>query len=151
MLYSARSDDFRTKDGRKKAFENIKKHNIDGIVVIGGDGSFTGGLIFQKEFDVPVIGIPGTIDNDLFGTTHTLGYDTALNTVMEAIDKIRDTAISHDRLFFVEVMGRDAGHIALNSGVAIGAQEILIPEQNNGIEQLIDSLKESKKNGKTSL
>ena len=150
MLYSARSDDFRTKDGRKKAFENVKKHNIDGIVVIGGDGSFTGGLIFQKEFDVPIIGIPGTIDNDLFGTTHTLGYDTALNTVMEAIDKIRDTAISHDRLFFVEVMGRDAGHIALNSGVAIGAQEILIPEQNNGIEQLIDSLKESKKNGKTS-
>ena len=127
MLYSARSDEFRTKEGRKKAFENVKKHNIEGIV-----------------------GVPGTIDNDLFGTTHTLGYDTALNTVMEAIDKIRDTAISHDRLFFVEVMGRDAGHIALNSGVAIGAQEILIPEQNNGIEQLIDSLKESKKNGKTS-
>ena len=150
MLYSARSDEFRTKEGREKAFENVKKHNIDGIVVIGGDGSFTGGLIFQKEFDIPVIGIPGTIDNDLFDTTHTLGYDTALNTVMEAIDKIRDTAISHDRLFFVEVMGRDAGHIALNSGVAIGAQEILIPEQNNGIEQLIDSLKESKKNGKTS-
>ena len=99
---------------------------------------------------MPVIGIPGTIDNDLFGTTHTLGYDTALNTVMEAIDKIRDTAISHDRLFFVEVMGRDAGHIALNSGVAIGAQEILIPELNNGIDHLITSLKESKKNGKTS-
>ena len=150
MLYSARSDEFRTKEGRKKAFENIKKHNIDGLVVIGGDGSFTGGLVFQKEFNVPVIGIPGTIDNDLFGTTHTLGYDTALNTVMEAIDKIRDTAISHDRLFFVEVMGRDAGHIALNSGVAIGAQEILIPELNNGIDHLITSLKESKKNGKTS-
>ena len=150
MLYSARSDEFRTKEGREKAFENIKKHNIDGIVVIGGDGSFTGGLIFQKEFGVPVVGIPGTIDNDLFGTTHTLGYDTALNTVMEAIDKIRDTAISHDRLFFVEVMGRDAGHIALNSGVAIGAQEILIPERNNGIKELIESLKESKKNGKTS-
>ena len=147
MLYSARSDEFRTKEGRKKAFENIKKHNIDGLVVIGGDGSFTGGLVFQKEFNVPVIGIPGTIDNDLFGTTHTLGYDTALNTVMEAIDKIRDTAISHDRLFFVEVMGRDAGHIALNSGVAIGAQEILIPELNNGIDHLITSLKESKKNG----
>ncbi|MDA8589217.1 6-phosphofructokinase [Flavobacteriaceae bacterium] len=150
MLYSARSDEFRTKEGREKAFSNIKKHGIDGLVVIGGDGSFTGGLIFQKEFGIPVIGIPGTIDNDLYGTSHTLGYDTALNTVMDAIDKIRDTAISHDRLFFVEVMGRDAGHIALNSGIAIGAQEILIPEQNMGIEGLINSLKDSKKNGKTS-
>ena len=150
MLYSARSDEFRTKEGREKAFSNTKKHGIDGLVVIGGDGSFTGGLIFQKEFGIPVIGIPGTIDNDLYGTSHTLGYDTALNTVMDAIDKIRDTAISHDRLFFVEVMGRDAGHIALNSGIAIGAQEILIPEQNMGIEGLINSLKDSKKNGKTS-
>ena len=150
MLYSARSDEFRTVKGRKKAYENVKKHNIDGIVVIGGDGSFTGGLIFQKEFNVPVVGIPGTIDNDLYGTTHTLGYDTALNTVMDAIDKIRDTAISHDRLFFVEVMGRDAGHIALNSGIAIGAQEILVPEHDIGIDGLIQSLKDSKKNGKTS-
>ena len=150
MLYSARSKEFRSKEGRIKAFENVKKNNIDALVIIGGDGSFTGGMIFQKEFNIPVIGIPGTIDNDLFGTTHTLGYDTALNTVMEAIDKIRDTAISHDRLFFVEVMGRDAGHIALNSGIAIGAQEILIPEQNKGIEELILSLRKSKKAGKTS-
>ena len=150
MLYSARSKDFRSKEGRIKAYENVIKHNIDAIVIIGGDGSFTGGMIFQKEFNVPVIGIPGTIDNDLFGTSHTLGYDTALNTVMEAIDKIRDTAISHDRLFFVEVMGRDAGHIALNSGIAVGAQEILIPEEKIGIDELIISLKKSKKSGKTS-
>ena len=150
MLYSARSNEFREKEGRAKAFENIKKHNIDALVVIGGDGSFTGGLIFQNEFNIPVVGIPGTIDNDLSGTTHTLGYDTALNTVMEAIDKIRDTAISHDRLFFVEVMGRDAGHIALNSGIAIGAQEILIPEENIGLDVLISSLKKSKSAGKTS-
>ena len=150
MLYSARSKDFLTKEGRIKAYENIKKHNIDALIIIGGDGSFTGGMIFQNEFNFPVIGIPGTIDNDLFGTSHTLGYDTALNTVMEAIDKIRDTAISHDRLFFVEVMGRDAGHIALNSGIAIGAQEILIPEENIGMEELIISLKKSKEAGKTS-
>ena len=150
MLYSARSKEFKSKDGRKKAYKNIKKHKIDALVVIGGDGSFTGSLIFEKEFKVPIIGIPGTIDNDLFGTSHTLGYDTALNTVMEAIDKIRDTAISHDRLFFVEVMGRDAGHIALNSGIAIGAQEILIPETKIGIDELIISLKNSKKSGKTS-
>ena len=150
MLYSARSKDFRSKEGRIKAYKNVKKHNIDAIIIIGGDGSFTGGMVFQKEFNVPVIGIPGTIDNDLFGTSHTLGYDTALNTVMEAIDKIRDTAISHDRLFFVEVMGRDAGHIALNSGIAVGAQEILIPEEKIGIDELIISLKKSKKSGKTS-
>ena len=150
MLYSARSKEFRSKKGRIKAYKNVKKHNIDAIIIIGGDGSFTGGMVFQKEFNVPVIGIPGTIDNDLFGTSHTLGYDTALNTVMEAIDKIRDTAISHDRLFFVEVMGRDAGHIALNSGIAIGAQEILIPEEKIGIDELIISLKKSKNSGKTS-
>ena len=150
MLYSARSKEFRSKEGRIKAYKNVKKHNIDAIIIIGGDGSFTGGMVFQKEFNVPVIGIPGTIDNDLFGTSHTLGYDTALNTVMEAIDKIRDTAISHDRLFFVEVMGRDAGHIALNSGIAVGAQEILIPEEKIGIDELIISLKKSKKSGKTS-
>ena len=150
MLYSARSKEFRTKTGREKAYKNVVKNSIDAIVVIGGDGSFTGGMIFEKEFEIPVVGIPGTIDNDLFGTSHTLGYDTAINTVMEAIDKIRDTAISHDRLFFVEVMGRDAGHIALNSGIAIGAQDILIPESEIGLNDLITSLTRSKKLGKTS-
>ena len=150
MLYSARSEAFRSKSGRKKAYENVIKNNIDAIVVIGGDGSFTGGMIFEKEFNIPIVGIPGTIDNDLYGTSHTLGYDTAINTVMEAIDKIRDTAISHDRLFFVEVMGKDAGYIALRSGIAIGAQEILIPEVNTKIKDLVDSLKNSKKSGKTS-
>ena len=150
FLYSARSEEFKTKSGRTKAFNNIKANEIDGLVVIGGDGSFTGGLKFSEEFNFPVIGIPGTIDNDLFGTSHTLGYDTALNTATEAIDKIRDTAISHHRLFLVEVMGRDAGFIALNTGLAIGAQEILIPEVNMSSENLINSLKISKSAGKTS-
>ncbi|MEK9782986.1 MAG: 6-phosphofructokinase [Flavobacteriaceae bacterium] len=150
MLKSARCLEFRTKEGRKKAYENIKKNNIDALVVIGGDGSFTGAMIFQKEFGVPVIGIPGTIDNDIFGTSHTIGYDTALNTVTEVIDKIRDTAISHNRLFFVEVMGRDAGHIALNAGIGSGAEEILIPEEDMGIERMLDSLKRSEKSGKSS-
>jgi len=150
FLYSARSEEFKTKSGRAKAFNNIKANEIDGLVVIGGDGSFTGGLKFSEEFNFPVIGIPGTIDNDLFGTSHTLGYDTALNTATEAIDKIRDTAISHHRLFLVEVMGRDAGFIALNTGLAIGAQEILIPEVHMSSENLINSLKRSKSAGKTS-
>ena len=150
MLKSARCLEFRTKEGRKKAFETIKKHEIDALVVIGGDGSFTGAMIFQKEFDLPVIGIPGTIDNDIYGTSHTLGYDTALNTVTEAIDKIRDTASSHNRLFFVEVMGRDAGHIALNAGIGSGAEEILIPEENMGLDRLLESLKRSEKSGKSS-
>jgi len=123
---------------------------VGGLVVIGGDGSFTGALIFNEEYDFPVIGIPGTIDNDIYGTTHTLGYDTALNTVVEAIDKIRDTASSHNRLFFVEVMGRDAGHIALNAGVGAGAEEILIPEEDLGLDRLVDSLKRSKQSGKSS-
>ena len=122
VLKSARCLEFRTTEGRKKAFDTIKINKIDGLIIIGGDGSFTGAMIFQSEFSIPVIGIPGTIDNDIFGTTHTIGYDTALNTVIEAIDKIRDTAISHNRLFFVEVMGRDAGHIALNTGIGAGAE-----------------------------
>jgi len=150
FLYSARCEEFKTKAGRDQAYENLKKAEIDGLIVIGGDGSFTGAMLLEKEFGFPVVGIPGTIDNDLYGTTHTLGYDTALNTVMDAIDKIRDTAISHHRLFLVEVMGADAGYIALNSGLAIGAQEILIPEVNMSFDNLINSLKTSKKSGKTS-
>jgi 6-phosphofructokinase 1 len=150
VLKSARCLEFRTKEGRQTAFETIQKHGIEALVVIGGDGSFTGAMIFQSEFNIPVIGIPGTIDNDIFGTSHTIGYDTALNTVIEAIDKIRDTAISHNRLFFVEVMGRDAGHIALNTGIGAGAEEVLIPEEDMGLGRLLDSLKRSEKSGKSS-
>jgi 6-phosphofructokinase 1 len=149
-LKSARSLDFHQKEGRAKAYENLKNNDIDALIVIGGDGSFTGGMIFEREHNIPVIGIPGTIDNDIFGTSHTIGYDTALNTVVEAIDKIRDTAISHNRLFFVEVMGRDAGHIALNVGIGAGAEEILIPEENLGLDRLLESLRRSKKSGKSS-
>ena len=150
ILKSARSQEFRTKEGRQKAYQNLVDKNIDGLVVIGGDGSFTGALIFNQEFNFPVMGIPGTIDNDIFGTSHTLGFDTALNTVVDAIDKIRDTASSHNRLFFIEVMGRDVGHIALNAGIAGGAEEILIPEEDLGLDRLVDSLNRSRTSGKTS-
>ncbi len=150
VLKSARCDEFRTPEGRKKAYDQLVANNIDAFVVIGGDGSFTGALTFYEEYKMPFIGIPGTIDNDIFGTTYTLGFDTALNTVVEAIDKIRDTASSHHRLFFVEVMGRDVGHIALNSGVGAGAEEILIPEENLGLDRLLDSLTRSKARGKSS-
>lgn len=150
VLKSARCDEFRTPEGRKKAYDQLVSNNIDAFVVIGGDGSFTGALAFYEEYKMPFIGIPGTIDNDIFGTTYTLGFDTALNTVVEAIDKIRDTASSHHRLFFVEVMGRDVGHIALNSGVGAGAEEILIPEENLGLDRLLDSLTRSKARGKSS-
>ncbi|TDW49035.1 6-phosphofructokinase [Flavobacterium sp. 270] len=150
ILKSARSLEFRTPEGRKKAHENLLKAGIDALVVIGGDGSFTGGLIFNSEYGFPVMGIPGTIDNDIFGTSFTLGYDTALNTVVDCIDKIRDTASSHNRLFFVEVMGRDAGHIALNAGIGAGAEEILIPEEDLGLDRLLDSLQKSKASGKSS-
>ncbi|KAA5821174.1 6-phosphofructokinase [Algibacter amylolyticus] len=150
ILKSARSNGFRTEEGRKKAFQNLVDAEVDALVVVGGDGSFTGALIFNQEFGFPVMGIPGTIDNDIFGTSHTLGFDTALNTVVEAIDKIRDTASSHNRLFFIEVMGRDVGHIALNAGIAGGAEEILIPEEDLGLERLVDSLNRSRKSGKSS-
>ena len=150
FLKSARSAEFRTQEGRKKAYDNLVKKGIDALVTIGGDGTFTGALAFNKEFNFPVIGIPGTIDNDIEGTSHTLGYDTALNTAVEVIDKIRDTAHSHDRLFFIEVMGRDVGHIALNVGVGAGAEEILIPEEDLGLGRLLESLRKSKRSGKTS-
>ncbi|WP_428225165.1 6-phosphofructokinase [Flavobacterium sp.] len=150
ILKSARSKDFRTPGGRKIAHEKLQEAQIDALVVIGGDGTFTGAEIFNNEYNFPVMGIPGTIDNDIYGTSHTLGYDTALNTVVEVIDKIRDTASSHNRLFFVEVMGRDAGHIALNAGIGAGAEEILIPEEDLGLERLLDSLKKSKASGKSS-
>lgn len=150
ILKSARSKEFMTPEGRKKAYENLTKSGIDALVIIGGNGSFTGGLVFNQEFGFPVIGIPGTIDNDIYGTSHTLGYDTALNTVVDVIDKIRDTASSHNRLFFIEVMGRDAGHIALNAGIGAGAEEILIPEEDMGLDRLLDSLRKSKASGKSS-
>ena len=150
ILKSARCHDFRTKEGREKAHEQLLKEGIEAFIVIGGDGSFTGAMIFNEEYNFPVMGIPGTIDNDIYGTSSTLGYDTALNTVVEVIDKIRDTASSHNRLFFVEVMGRDVGHIALNAGIGAGAEEILIPEENLGLDRLIESLERSKASGKSS-
>lgn len=150
MLKTARSKDFMSEEGRKKAFEQIQKQGIQALIVIGGDGSFTGAYRFSREFNFPVIGVPGTIDNDIYGTSHTIGFDTALNTVIEVVDKIRDTATSHKRMFFVEVMGRDAGHIALNAGIGAGAEEILIPEEDIGLPKLLEKLKRSKASGKSS-
>lgn len=150
FLKSARCAEFRTPEGRAKAFENARAADLDGLVVIGGDGSFTGAMLIEKEHGMPCIGVPGTIDNDIFGTDYTIGYDTALNTAVDAIDKIRDTATSHNRLFLIEVMGRDAGFIALNSGIAAGAEEILIPEEDRSVEKLMDSLENSGRAGKTS-
>lgn len=150
MLKSSRSEAFRTPEGRNKAFENLQKRGIDALVVIGGDGSMRGANFFQSEFNVPVIGLPGTIDNDIFGTDFTIGFDTAVNVAMECIDKIRDTATSHDRLFLVEVMGRDTGHIALRTGVASGAIAVLMPEDPMTIQELFDHLMHLKANKKSS-
>lgn len=150
ILKTARSEEFRTSEGRQKAYENLKERNIDGVVVIGGDGSFTGARIFNEEFDIPFIGIPGTIDNDIYGTDCTIGYDTALNTVIEAVDKIRDTASAHNRLFFIEVMGAAAGFIAIRSGIACGAEAIIIPELRNQIKTLRSFLEEGFKRKKSS-
>ncbi|MCL7987478.1 6-phosphofructokinase [Sphingobacterium sp. lm-10] len=151
MLKSARCPEFRTKEGRATAYENLKNADIDALVTIGGDGTFTGAEVFSEEYDIPVMCIPGTIDNDLFGTDYTIGYDTANNTVIEAIDKIRDTAASHSRLFFVEVMGRDSGCIALNAGVAAGAEAILMPEKDTAIDELIEMLEDGKGLNKSSM
>lgn len=150
ILKSARCNAFKTKEGRKKAWETIKKNKLDALIVIGGDGTFKGALALTSEYDIPVIGIPGTIDNDIKGTDNTIGFDTATNTVVQAVDKIRDTATSHNRLFFIEVMGRDAGDIALNSGIAAGAEEILIPEKDMGIQRLFKSLERTSKRNKRS-
>lgn len=141
VLGTARSEAFRTAEGRAKAARNLEKHGIDGLIAIGGDGTFTGATLLLKEHKIPVIGIPATIDNDIAGTDHTIGYDTALNTVVEAVDKIRDTAGSHHRIFFVEVMGRDAGFIALNAALASGAESVLIPEQETNIPKLADEIR----------
>jgi len=146
ILKTARSKEFFTLEGRKKAAANLQKHKIDGVVVIGGDGSFKGALQFSAECAIPFVGCPGTIDNDLIGTDFTIGYDTAINTVVEAVDKIRDTAESHDRLFFVEVMGRDAGLIALRAGIGVGAEAILMPETKTDLEDLIKRLESGRKN-----
>ena len=151
ILMSSRCPEFRTVEGRAKAYENIKKHKIDGIIAIGGNGTFAGALQFYKEHQIPVIGIPGTIDNDLIGTDFTIGYDTALDTVVNAMDKIRDTAESHSRVFFVEVMGRDSGFIALHSGIAGGAESILIPEMDNDILNLTKTLNKALNRKKSSL
>jgi 6-phosphofructokinase 1 len=150
ILKSARSEEFRTKTGRKKAFDQVKEKGIEGLIAIGGNGTFTGAEIFFKEYGIPTIGIPGTIDNDLYGTDYTIGFDTAVNTALAAIDKIRDTADSHDRVFFVEVMGRDAGYIAIESGIGGGAELVMIPENPDSIENVIDTLKSNQDNKKSS-
>ena len=143
ILKSARCEDFRTKKGRKKAYKNLKAAGIDGVVAIGGDGTFTGAAIFMKEYPaIKFVGCPGTIDNDLYGTDFTIGYDTAVNTAMEAIDKIKDTASADARLFFIEVMGRDVGFIALRSGIATGAETVLMPETTTSIKELVKTIEE---------
>ncbi len=150
ILKSARCQEFRTKEGRQLAYENMKKEGIDALVVIGGDGTFTGARIFAQEFNVPIIGLPGTIDNDLYGTDSTIGYDTAMNTIVDAVDKIRDTATSHERLFFIEVMGRDAGFLALNSALASGAEAAIIPERETKVDQLEELVKNGFRKSKNS-
>lgn len=148
ILKTARSKEFQTPEGRLKAYDNLKKHDIEGLVIIGGDGSFRGAQIFSNEFDIPCIGLPGTIDKDIAGTDATIGFDTAVNTAVQAIDKIRDTMEAHDRLFVVEVMGRDAGYIALHSGISTGAESILIPEKKADLLKLVTNLTQKEHNHK---
>lgn len=150
ILKSARSKEFMTPDGRKKAYEQLQKFEIEGLIAIGGDGTFTGAGIFYDEFGLPTVGAPGTIDNDLFGTDYTIGFDTAVNTALEAIDKIRDTADSHDRVFFIEVMGRDSGYIAIQSGIGGGAEIVMVPETLTSIDDVIGALKQGWDRKKTS-
>lgn len=150
ILKSARSEDFKTKEGRKKAFDFLREFGIEGLICIGGDGSFTGAKIFYEEFGVAIVGAPGTIDNDIYGTDFTIGFDTAVNTAIQAIDKIRDTADSHDRIFFVEVMGRDSGYIAIRCGICGGAEMVLVPETSTTIEDVIETLRAGKRRSKTS-
>ncbi len=150
MLKSARSEGFRTKEGRQQAYENLQNHGIEGLIAIGGNGTFTGANIFFNEYAIPTVGIPGTIDNDLYGTDNTIGFDTAVNTALDAIDKIRDTADSHDRIFFIEVMGRDSGYIAIQSGIGGGAEMVMVPETHSSLEEVIETLKEGWTRLKTS-
>ncbi|MEJ8762166.1 6-phosphofructokinase [Phocaeicola sp. HCN-40430] len=150
ILKTARCQEFKTPEGRKVAYETMQREGIDALVVIGGDGSLTGARLLAQEFDVPCIGLPGTIDNDLYGTDTTIGYDTALNTILDAVDKIRDTATSHERLFFVEVMGRDAGFLALNGAIASGAEAAIIPEFNTEVDQLEEFIKNGFRKSKSS-
>lgn len=150
ILKTARCKEFQTPEGRQLAYDVARSHNIDAIVVIGGDGSLTGARIFANEFNFPMIGLPGTIDNDLFGTDSTIGYDTALNTIMECVDKIRDTATSHERLFFIEVMGRDAGFLALNGAIASGAEAAIIPEISTQVDQLAELIQNGFRKSKSS-
>ena len=150
ILKTARCQEFKTAEGRQQAYENMKTHGIDALVVIGGDGSLTGARILAQEYDIPCIGLPGTIDNDLYGTDTTIGYDTALNTILDAVDKIRDTATSHERLFFVEVMGRDAGFLALNGAIAAGAEAAIIPEFSTEVDQLEQFINHGFKKSKSS-
>ncbi len=150
ILKTARCKEFTTPEGRQLAYDNLKRQGIDALVVIGGDGSLTGARVFANEFNIPIIGLPGTIDNDLYGTDSTIGYDTALNTIMECVDKIRDTATSHERLFFIEVMGRDAGFLALNGAIASGAEAAIIPEISTEVDQLAELIEHGFRKSKNS-